>query len=314
MINSIKAACLAAIEEFARGVARLAMEQGVSVSELHHIFKRQCVVVARSMPMPDGVNPGKRYSLISTRTGLIRREVKRIIENELAPQAQGSGPKIRETLQRAERVIRGWQNDLYFQVNGRPRDLPISGDGPTFVELCRRYSGDRRHRTILQDLQRVRAVSVLEPNHRVRLERTTYAPPAGWTEEGLVAMGVQVRELLETHLHNFLHPSLAERQICVHVSNPNVPEPHGRGLAREITTQLTVVGKLLDGMLNNPDITATPDKAAGSKGAEDLQAFSVGLYMRRTQSPTGPSETPLPAPVIKAPARKQRRPQKRTTR
>jgi hypothetical protein len=282
MTDATKAALEAALEEIAGALASLCLERAFSVSELVRVAKRQYVRQAQRIPMPPGIDPSARnYSLLAARTGLTRKEVKRIVEHELDAQLQDS-PKIRETLQRGERVIAGWRNDLRFQEGGKPRILAIAGEGPTFAELCRLYSGEARHATILKDLLRVGAVELL-PNHRVRLERATYAA-VGWTEEGFAAMGTQVKELIETHLHNFRHPEDDEQQACLRVGNPRVLKRWAASLVRDATAQLKVVSKLADGSLNNPEVTGAPDDPLGAPKNEALETVSVTCFIRRAPS------------------------------
>ncbi|MCG8668344.1 MAG: DUF6502 family protein, partial [Pseudomonadales bacterium] len=76
----------------------------------------------------------------------------------------------------ATRVLSGWHQDPTFTYgNGRPRLLPIDGDGATFTSLCRSYAGDIPVTTMLKELKRVGAV-VETQNGQLKVQRRYYMP------------------------------------------------------------------------------------------------------------------------------------------
>ena len=55
--------------------------------------------------------------------------------------------------QRAERVLQGWWKDPDFlDRNGDPLKLPLRGTRRSFAALVKRYAGDPRVRTLLEEL------------------------------------------------------------------------------------------------------------------------------------------------------------------
>ena len=61
---------------------------------------------------------------------------------------------------RALRVLRGWTTDpLYRTTTGRPLELPIEGEGRTFVSLVRAYGGDVTTNSVLRELERLEVVT-----------------------------------------------------------------------------------------------------------------------------------------------------------
>jgi hypothetical protein len=286
MTDSTKEALESALEEILAAVASVCLDRGYSVSQFARLAQRQFVSQATRMPFPAGIDPdASNYSLIATRTGLTRKAVRRIVEQDLDPNARVATPQARETLQRGERAIAGWRNDSRFHEKGKPAVLRVSGPGRTFSELCRLHSGEGRHATILKDLLRVGAVERVTKD-TVRLVRDTYAA-VGWSPTGLAAMGTQLREHLETHLHNFRHPDPDDQQSCVRVGNPRVQRRFVGGLVRDVTSQLRMMSSLADMALNDPKVTAPTASAPAPEDPGEAESVSVTCYI--TRRPATPS-------------------------
>ena len=60
--------------------------------------------------------------------------------------------------QRAYRVLQGWIGDpAYQRANGRPADLELGGEDPTFSSLVKQYGGDVTPTTVLREFERMQA-------------------------------------------------------------------------------------------------------------------------------------------------------------
>jgi Family of unknown function (DUF6502) len=92
-------------------------------------------------------------SRVAAQTGLSRADVKRLLLQSAAQQAN------RLAQAPVERVLDGWRADRQFSgPPGRPRRLRLSGAGPSFVGLVKKYGGDVPHRAVLDELRRIDAV------------------------------------------------------------------------------------------------------------------------------------------------------------
>jgi len=98
------------------------------------------------------------YSRISALTGIQRHAVSDILGGSGNPRStDGEGKAYQRN--RLARVLTGWFEDPRFTTDdGRPRVLALEGEGISFSELVRVYSGDIYPGIILDELERVGAV------------------------------------------------------------------------------------------------------------------------------------------------------------
>jgi len=174
-------------------LVRILIRNGVAHGALTGLTKKVFVDVAFDEFSPDGKK--QTVSRVSAQTGLTRKEVKRLHELQ---QTDDSSSQARYN--RAVRVISGWTNDARFLDGmGKPADLPISGEGASFEELVRQYSGDIPTRAMLSML--VESGSVQQLNGNVRLIRYAYVTGSDPIEK-LEILGNDVFELISTIDHN----------------------------------------------------------------------------------------------------------------
>lgn len=201
-------------------------------------------------------------SRVSVITGLNRKEIRRV---KNLPPADDEGAA--ERYNRAARVIGGWARDPSFQGPGNePATLPIEGDGKTFGELVKRYSGDVPSRAILDELHRVGAVELLEDG-RVRLIERSYVPRTGEVDK-IGILGADVSELISTIDHN-LRSGAFDPYYQRKVSYDNLPAeaiPEIRKIVRSRAQELL---ESLDGEFSrrdrdaNPSVEGTGRRSAG---------------------------------------------------
>lgn len=134
---------------------RLLIAQGVTHAEFAETAKEVYVETAlRHFEDGDRVNKSR----VAILTGLTRKEVKNVIDRNLAEKASD------RKYSRPERVLAGWYSDpSYIGPYGIPLELPYESpepDGISFVTLVRQYSGDMAPRQMLNEL--IQAGSVVE--------------------------------------------------------------------------------------------------------------------------------------------------------
>ncbi len=186
----------AAVIRLLRPLVRILLRNGVPYGSFADLAKRVYVDVATD---EFGIQGRKQtISRISIITGLSRKEAKRV-KGLSYPEDTG----VAERYNRAARVISAWvRDDRFSDSKGQPAELPIEGEGATFSELVRLYSGDVPVRAILDELVRVGTIERLQDG-RIRLLTRAYLPK---TEEGdkLNILGTDVRDIIRTIDHNLI--------------------------------------------------------------------------------------------------------------
>lgn len=194
MVDSNVQAVSAAVLKLLRPLVRLLLRNGIPYGVFADLAKRIYVDVA----MHDLEVPGRKQTVsrASVITGLSRKEISRVQSIDL-PEVAGSA----ERYNRAARVISGWVRDSRFNDSaGQPRQLPFDGEGVSFSELVKQYSGDVPARAVLDELLRVGIVEKI-PDGKLRLIERAYVPRTGETDK-LGILGTDVAGLISTIDHN----------------------------------------------------------------------------------------------------------------
>lgn len=178
-----------------RPLVRILLRHGFAYRDFAEITRAVYVEVARESFTPQGKRPTDAH--VAVITGLTRKEVKR-----LRDAAQDDYPgDVWGGANRATRVLSGWHRDPDFtDAHGEPRRLPLADETNGFADLVRRYSGDIPANAILEELERVMAVTrtgegMLEVRHRAYV-------PQGSDPESLRMLGSASHDLLSTLEHN----------------------------------------------------------------------------------------------------------------
>jgi hypothetical protein len=101
----------------------------------------------------------------------------------------------------ATRLVSRWQLSPEFSENGRPRTLPLYGEG-SFATLAAMVGADPK--SLLSRLRRVGAVRVASGS--VSLRENAYIPAAGRLEK-IDILGRDAAEFLQTMIHNVSAPA-----------------------------------------------------------------------------------------------------------
>jgi hypothetical protein len=296
MSESLKSALRTAVLHILEPLARWVLDAGMGVGDFQSLVKIAFVRAARDQ-MRDNGDSGSRpnVSRIAVLTGLTRVDVNSILAGPEAAQSSDRGR------QRAERVLSGWWNDSAFRdVAGNPAILAVRGKGRSFASLVDRYGGERLLAgSILEALLRVKAVR-RRPDGKVQAISRTYAT-VRWDPEGVTAMGQQVKEHLETLVHNLRHPAQATyvgRVVNVQVDPRYIPL-----LLRDIQDEAEGLIQTTDTTINSPSYTLkgrTDDTGAVSLG------LSVYVFQRQSGQDGNGAEEGQGSGDSKAPARAMR--------
>jgi hypothetical protein len=258
MGETLKSAVAAAALRLLEPLVKLLLEAGIGVGEFHQLAKRAYVNVARERAGESKPN----VSRIAVLTGITRAEVAALLA---LPASEG--PAAERGRHRAERVLHGWWHDAEFLArDGGPAILPLRGPKRSFVSLVRRYAGDPRVATLLEELVRVKAVRRRTDGQLEVLSRTFVT--ARWDPEGIGIVGERVHDLLETLVYNLKNPGAPRFERFV--VRADVQSRYVPMLLRDIGEQADVLADSLQDALNDPERRVSP-------ASEPQDARRVGL-------------------------------------
>lgn len=264
MSNSLSQALTVAALRILRPLVRILLRNGVSYRTFADLAKWAYVDVAtREFGLP-----GRKQSVsrVAVLTGLSRKEVSRV-----QAIANPDDRPESERYNRAARVISGWLTDPEFlTARGQPRQLPPEGEGASFAQLVRRYSGDMPARAVMDELLRVGAIRRLDSG-RLQLQTRAYVPEESAVDK-LHILGTDTGALIATIDHN-LDPETAEPYFQRKVLYDNLPDealPAFRALSAEQGQQLL---ERLNAWLREQDRDTNP--AVRGKGRNTA---GIGIY------------------------------------
>ena len=140
------------LSEILTSIAHLLLRNGYGFARLGKLTKLAFVNAAKALDD----DPRSKISIarIAAVTGLTRIEVSQLLRHEAR-----KGCQAEEPLNRAERVVIGWQGDKdYCDSRGFPLALPFASAGRSFSRLVKKYSGDIPARAMLIEMKRLRMV------------------------------------------------------------------------------------------------------------------------------------------------------------
>jgi hypothetical protein len=195
--NDFPLALRTAIAHLLRPLFRVLLRHQMSFHAFEALAKRVYVDVAiRDFGIPNKKPSISRASILS---GLTRKEVQRLVNEPLDPEAVEA-----ERYNRAARVLTAWTRDPDFlDAAGEPRALePHDGDAG-FAALVKRHSGDVPVRAVLDELLRVGAVRRRDDG-RLALVARAYVPQRSPIDK-IAILGADVADLIDTIDHNIEH-------------------------------------------------------------------------------------------------------------
>lgn len=258
--QNLSATLRRAVRRVLRPLVRILLRNGVDCGSFEEEVRRAYVDVA----MNDFTLAGGRTTIsrAATITGLSRKEVAR-----LHKQPVDAGPDTVMGQNRAATVIAGWVRDTDFQDGrGEPRPLSMDDAAGGFPALVKRYSGDVPPRTVLDELIRVGAITLM-PDGRARLLARSYVPTQDDAAK-IDILGSDVSYLIDTIAHNLDHSGTTARyQRKVHYDD--LPEEYAEQFRIFAAERCQTLLEEFDEMLArgdrglNPDVSGSGRRAAG---------------------------------------------------
>lgn len=290
------AALLQACRALLTPLAQLAIARGLHHAELDELL-RAALVEAALAAHPD-VAPHRAVSRVSTATGLHRREVTRLLQQDAPPAARPTP---------ATQVFTRWLSDPAWHADGAPLpSLPRTGAGRSFEALAQSVTKNVHARSLLEELCRLGLTRLDETGERVELMSERYAP-AGDEPRMLGFLASNVGDHLRAAVDNITaaQPRHLEQGLFADELSAESLQ-RLQPLVREqwqhlLRTLAPAVQKLID-----------DDAAAGrvqdQRVRVGLYAYSAAMNPEASNGPTNaPATAPDAAPVAPAPKKAARR-------
>jgi hypothetical protein len=256
------ASLMAALERIFAPVVRLALAHGLTLPVMVEQLKRVYVKVAtRHFSLASRPITNSRISLL---TGVHRKDVRRLVDEERAP------TRLPTVTVGTALVARWLADDDYQDGYGRPRRLALRGTKASFETLVALVSGqDLRGRVVLDELMRLGVVEL--DGDGVILCTDGFVPREGFDEKADY-FGNNVRDHVAAAGHNLedQRPALLERAVGYH------------GLSVEDIVELQAVAEqdasaLLRKLNRRALAMKTHNKTLETPGCE-LKRMNFGVY------------------------------------
>lgn len=264
-MNRSHTALSSAVYKILKPLVRILLRNGVPFAAFVDIAKRAYVDIATK----EFSVAGKRQtnSRIAIITGLTRKEITRLVRMN----GRDDERDMVTRYNRAARVVYGWVHDeKYNQADGEARLLEFDGDGPSFCQLVKEYSGDVPPRAILDELLRVGVVQYAD-DERIKLLQRAYIPASSAAEK-LVLLGRDVSGLINTmdkNIHAVGHKPLFQRKIFY----DNLPEEAVHGIQMLLADEGQAFLERFDRFMSEQDRDVNPTVVGNGR-----RAVGIGLY------------------------------------
>lgn len=248
MSDPIREAVSAAVEEVLEPLAQLAMGMQIGASDFIRLIEQAFIhAVEHDAALVGRPRPGA--SAVAARSGLTRQRVSQLRSMGSSENSAGS-VRQPQTL----RILSAWKSDPKFSDRfGSPKIMPVRGP-VSFNALVKRHGSGLRARSILKELDRIKAVRLTKEGDVEMLH-----PPdvdAARQEQAIRDLGEFGREFLETLTHNVLNPETPRyhrRVAGLHVKDQEVPR-----LVRDAGSQARVWALALQDAITDSSVTVKP--------------------------------------------------------
>ncbi len=159
MLGNTQSRLLQAVYACLRPLTRVLIRSGITYGQFAELAK--LAFVQEAYREQDDRGRAINASRVSVKTGISRKEVRRIREVDLQRITPQLG-RIFDSSAAPALVLHRWYSDeQYLDANGLPRPLPLNDPSPSFVELVRSVSGDVPPGAIRAELKQAGAIDEL---------------------------------------------------------------------------------------------------------------------------------------------------------
>ncbi|VAW57039.1 hypothetical protein MNBD_GAMMA07-1420 [hydrothermal vent metagenome] len=250
-----------AASKMLRPLVRVMLRNGVACGSFEEMLRKTYVDEAFLLAKQEGK---ATISAVSAKTGLSRKEVKRLSEKQLSSVNDNS-----KKYNRAIRVISGWVNDERFSSrDGVPQVLNME-DGPNaFSSLVKDYSGDIPTRAMFDLLEKSGCVE--KHSHKVHLVSRAYVP-GNDPVDIINILGTDSQELMETIIYNMSCDS-EQRRFQRKVSTHKLASVHFDKFQKHANRRSQALLEELDSWLSEHEAESKSDEQSA------VQSVGLGIY------------------------------------
>ena len=210
--DATNAALQAALVRLLAPLAQLAVARGVPFAVVDEMLRAAFVSSAHAAH--PGLPEHRRASRVSAATGLNRREVNRLLDQQHA--AARKGLPAATPRSPAAVVFAHWRATPAYRTRaGAPRVLPRTGPAPSFASLAHEVTRDVHPRALLEELLRLKLATHDTARDSVALVKDNFVP-RGDAERMAQWMGANVGDHLAGAVANLLgrEPAHPEQAIA----------------------------------------------------------------------------------------------------
>jgi hypothetical protein len=180
-------------------IVLLLLKSGVSFREFTDVARARFVEVAtHEFGIRDRPTNASRVAIL---TGIDRREVAKVRKARVDAPADDTSYMGKPT-----QLLDAWYHEREFrESDGKPRVLPLEGEGASFAELARRFAPGIPHVALHKELRAAGAIEDL-PRDRVRVLKRTYVPRE-LNENQLRLWSAALHDVGVTLEHNLTRPA-----------------------------------------------------------------------------------------------------------
>jgi Family of unknown function (DUF6502) len=210
--DATNAALQAALARLLGPLAQLAVARGVPFAVVDEMLRAAFVSTAHAAH--PGLPEHRRASRVSAATGLNRREVNRLLDQQHAAARAGKTADVPRSP--AAMVFAHWRATPAYRTRaGAPRVLPRTGAKPSFESLAQEVTRDVHPRALLEELLRLHLATHDAARDSVALVKDSFVP-RGDAEHMARWMGANVGDHLAGAVANMLgrEPAHPEQAIA----------------------------------------------------------------------------------------------------
>lgn len=246
---------LAATRRWLEPAIHVLLRSGVPWKEFAELAKSVYVDVATD-------RFGKRgrptnVSRTAVLTGLTRREVRKQRERRSA-----ADPAPTTHVTKASLILSGWHLDPEFvDKKGRPRPLPVEGEGASFATLIKRCGGaDVQPTTLLKELINAGCVR-RRTDGRLQVLQRDYIPQA-MDAEMLRFWGTSLTDIARTGSHNLTRRQREATRFSRWAVNDRIPVAAAKDFRQLLEREGQAFLERIDAWLTEQQVDATTTEAS----------------------------------------------------
>ncbi len=267
MNNVIQVALLKACARFLPAIVRLLIPNGINCRQMIELVKNAYVdVVAEE----HGLN-GRPANISKTAimTGLTRADVRRIRERDRGLRSDA----LKDSDQRRYNftaLLSDWHLDKKISdYEGKPMDLPLEGDAPSFKALAQKHFGSVPITAVLRELKKANAVERTEDG-KVRVLRDFYSPERMSIDQA-ERVGGLLLDFITTVEFNLHREKSDNARVEYRTTQTDVPVRHLSAFTSLLNDEATVFYQRIDRWLEDK-------KRYESSPDEKKVRMGFGLY------------------------------------